>query len=35
MPTYLSKDLLNIPKDEKYYWDSPDWYYIDTNGKIL
>lgn len=22
-------------KDEKYYWDSPDWYYIDTNGKIL
>ncbi len=22
-------------KDEKHYWDSPDWYYIDTNGKIL
>lgn len=21
-------------KDEKHYWDSPDWYYIDTNGKI-
>lgn len=22
-------------KDEKHYWDSPDWYYIDTTGKIL
>ena len=22
-------------KDEKHYWDSPDWYYIDTNGQIL
>lgn len=22
-------------KDEKHYWDSPEWYYIDTNGKIL
>ncbi len=20
---------------EKHYWDSPDWYYIDKNGKIL
>ena len=22
-------------KDERHYWNSPDWYYIDTTGKIL
>lgn len=33
----LSGESKVVPgsKDEKHHWDSPDWYYIDTNGKIL
>ena len=33
----LSGESKVVPgsKDEKHHWDSLDWYYIDTNGKIL